>query len=101
MPLWARSLPVFSDLRSSRDVAGSTGRKEHETLVAFCALRVERGRLEQNYAEEAETIEAADASNYALHAARGEHNFVRFVITWRMITRTRENRLASISTPSL
>jgi integrase/recombinase XerD len=44
-------LPVFSDFRSSRDVAGSTGRKERETLVAFSAFCVEHGWLEQNYAK--------------------------------------------------
>ena len=43
-------LELFSDFRCSRDVAGSTGRKERETLAAFCSFCVERGWMDENYA---------------------------------------------------
>jgi site-specific recombinase XerD len=43
-------LDVFSDFRSSRNVAGNTSRRERETLVAFCAFCVQRGWMDENYA---------------------------------------------------
>jgi len=42
-------LALFSDFRSSRQVAGSTGRKERETMVAFSGFCVERGWMDENY----------------------------------------------------